>query len=156
MSAKTEFCPITRGGEYTCVILSAKHYLAAYITPFKLQVLSKNPETDRSIAALTAATFANVKSIPFNNEPVQLIKPMVTILRSSGGDWYPAEIHPDKITFMKDYPSNGSVEAWKTANIIATQKGAFFVPTIGLSLVTSCPLGDNILTASIFEGHQNN
>ncbi len=94
-------------------------------------------EGDIKTASVIAQTFAKMHHIRFHDELLDLINPILTIFKHES-NWYPAEIHCDRITLLQHLdpaPLGGNQQqAINMAKAIALSRRADFLPSIGISL----------------------
>lgn len=132
----------TQPSEFVCVIRLVNCYAATHVQGEMKAFVSTHPETDKKIAKTTAILFAETHSIPYDDTLRELDRPLITVLKH-GKDWYPAELHADKITLLTSFgPMNlgGNLqEATNKANVIALIRRYDCVPSIGISLDKSQP-----------------
>ncbi len=125
-----------RHSDYTAVLHLAGHWCSIHVQSSKISFISKSPEKQLKTAQKVAAQYAQSKQIPFEENPVELNKPCITVWRE-GTKWYPAELHPTcirGITKCGPFDLGGTVEEAKTyADVIAVDRGVNFFPQIGES-----------------------
>lgn len=127
----------TNSAEYTCVLRLVNHFLAVHVKGQNKTFISKHPERDFKVAQLAALTFANSHNIPVDLVLKDPHPALLTVLKH-GNNWYPAEIHADKLLLLERL---GKVElgatqseAIKLAKVIALSRNADCIPSIGISM----------------------
>jgi hypothetical protein len=133
MSSSTGMSPVEHAG----VIRLVNCYIAAHIQGKQVEFISKHPETDIKIAQATAQAFAATKNISYLGASRDIDQPIITVIKS-GEEWFPAELHPDKVRVL-EWLSNlylgGSLQqASSFAAAIARCIDVNFAPSIGISM----------------------
>ena len=127
----------TQPTEFVGVIRLVNCYIATHVQGETKAFVSKHPETDIKVARATAKLFAETNSIPYDSTLKELNQPIITVIKS-GEDWFPAELHADKVTLLTKFGSmdlgGSQQEATNIANVIALSRGQDCIPSIGISL----------------------
>lgn len=124
--------------EFAGVVRLVDHYLAIHVEGREKACISKHPEVDIKVAALSAKTFATAKGIRYEEDLFELDRPIITILKDVDSKWYPLELHPDKMILVTKFGplvlGGTKEEATHMAKLIALAKKTDCVPSIGESL----------------------
>lgn len=123
--------------EFACVIRLANCYAATHVNGRKKAFISKHPEVDIKVAQVAAKAFAETHKIAYENQLQDLSQPIITVIKHEER-WFPAELHSDKLTLLKNLGpldlGGNQHEAINMANVIAMSRGADSIPSIGISL----------------------
>ena len=124
--------------QYTAVMQIYDAYAAIHVQPGNSRFISQNPTRDLSAAKLAAIEFAIREKIPCDHE-IKVPDKIYTVWKSNG-QWYPAEIHPDKIRLLtgpaksQEEILGGSLEfATNIANALAGATLFDFIPELGIA-----------------------
>lgn len=127
----------TRATGFTAVIRLVNCYLATHVNEDEIRFISKHPESDIKVAQATAKLFAETNNILYDDTSFELSQPIITVMKD-GEKWYPAELHPDRITLLLSFNSldtgGGQQETINTANAIALSRNGDCFPSLGISL----------------------
>ena len=125
----------TQPTEFVAVIKLVNCYIATHTKGNKKVFIPQHLETDIKIAQAAAESFAKTKNIPYEDTLLEANQPIITVLKH-GQDWFPAELHADKITLLTNLGSlnlGGSQQgATNLADAIALSRGADCIPSIDL------------------------
>jgi hypothetical protein len=117
--------------EYVGIARVANNFVPFYVNGTKKTFIA-NSETDIRVAKAAAEVFAAQKNIPLSSV-LHTIQPALLTVFESEGKWYPAELHPDRITLLS---SLGPIDlcgpqehAIRCTKLIAQMRGADFVPS---------------------------
>jgi hypothetical protein len=133
--------------QFTGVVRMVNHWLAMHVQGSIKACISNHPEKDIEVARLAAKTFANLHHILYEEHPLEFDRPVLTIMKDrSSGNWYPTELHPDKVSILthcKFLDIGGTQnEAIQLTKAIALGTHRDFIPSIGISLDTTEPLAN--------------
>lgn len=121
--------------EYTGVFKLVNSYIPVHVNEGATSFLSNNPVIDLKIAQAVAQKFAEMNDIPYHGNLLERNDPIISVVQHES-TWYPAELHPDKISllmFLGPMPLGGTVEeAQNLARVIALSKQTACLPNMFL------------------------